>query len=95
MINLKTSKKVPTINVKVDPITNIHVADARASANVSVSNDGDKTNISEISACSNIATTEELDALKRENQVLKPIDERRDRFKDYNTTYSNATQSVA
>jgi hypothetical protein len=73
MINLKTSKKVPTINVKVDPITNIHVADARASANVSVSNDGDKTNISEISACSNVSSVEELDALKRENQVLKLV----------------------
>ena len=73
MINLKTSKKVPTINVKVDPITNIHVADARASANVSVSNDSDKTNISEISACSNVSSVEELDALKRENQVLKLV----------------------
>ena len=74
MINLKTSKKVPTINVKVDPITNIHVADTGASANVKVSTDSESTNKSTSTACeSNVLESEELDTLKRENQVLKLI----------------------
>ena len=34
MINLKASKKTPTITVGVNPVTNIHVAEARSSTNV-------------------------------------------------------------
>ena len=73
MINLKSSKKVPTINVKVDPVTNIHVADSTAVASVN----GHSTDRTTTSANSTVAETEivtdELNTLKRENQVLKII----------------------
>ena len=74
MINLKSSKKVPTINVKVDPITNIHVADARASANINSTNSESNINLQESTKLTSTTyETDELDTLKRENQVLKLI----------------------
>ena len=74
MINLKSSKKVPTINVKVDPITNIHVAEARTSANITSISDTATTNVKETSeTIIKPDITDDLDTLKRENQVLKLI----------------------
>ncbi len=74
MINLKSSKKVPTINVKVDPITNIHVADARTSANINSTNSESNINLQESTKLTSTTyETDELDTLKRENQVLKLI----------------------
>ena len=74
MINLKSSKKVPTINVKVDPVTNIHVADSTAVASVN-GHSTDRTTASANSTVVDIgaAARADVESLKRENQVLKII----------------------
>jgi hypothetical protein len=74
MINLKTSKKMPTINVKVDPITNIHVAEARASSTItggSVEADGAVG----VPVAEREVTVEavDVDAMRRENSVLRLV----------------------
>ena len=75
MINLKSSKKVPTINVKVDPVTNIHVADATAVSSVTNVPDA-RVKINDVArdGYDEVGHGEaEVESLKRENQVLKII----------------------
>ena len=73
MINLKTSKKTPTINVKVDPVTNIHVAEARASTSVSLGT-ADSEIVNKTVAERDIKLEgDDVDALRRENQVLRLV----------------------
>ncbi len=73
MINLKTSKKTPTINVKVDPVTNIHVAEARATTSVSLTGAEGEAVTKGVAERDIKIEGEDLDALKRENQVLRLV----------------------
>ena len=73
MINLKTSKKTPTINVKVDPITNIHVAEARASTSVTLGSAEGEVVTTPVVERDIKADGEDVDTLKRENQVLRLV----------------------
>ena len=75
MINLKTSRKTPTINVKVDPVTNIHVAHSAAA-----NSDGNVAATADVVTRSAVpidvppdVNSDEMSALQRENQVLKLV----------------------
>ena len=75
MINLKTSRKTPTINVKVDPVTNIHVAHSAAAnsdGNVAATADVVTRSAPPVDVPPDV-NTDELSSLQRENQVLKLV----------------------
>ncbi len=73
MINLKTSKKTPTINVKVDPVTNIHVAEARASTSVSLGTADSEIFNKTVAERDIKLEGDDVDTLRRENQVLRLV----------------------
>ena len=74
MINLKTSKKMPTITVGVNPVTNIHVADTKNRTEVRYttgeSTEEKTTTVTERSA---VIDDDEKQTLLRENRVLRII----------------------
>ena len=74
MINLKTSKKMPTITVGVNPVTNIHVADTKNRTEVrypgAESTDEKPSTVTERSAS---VDDGEKQMLLRENKVLRII----------------------
>lgn len=74
MINLKTSKKTPTINVKVDPVTNIHVAEARATTSLTLGGavEGEVVTTPVVERDIKIEGND-IDSLRRENQVLRLV----------------------
>ena len=74
MINLKTSKKMPTINVKVDPITNIHVAEARASSTITGGGvEADAAVGVPVAEREVVVEAVDVDAMRRENSVLRLV----------------------
>ena len=73
MINLKASKKTPTITVGVNPVTNIHVAEARSSTNVHYSGpDGVQESAAQVVERT-VTVEDDKNTLLRENKVLRII----------------------
>lgn len=73
MINLKASKKTPTITVGVNPVTNIHVAEARSSTNVHYPGpDGVQESTAQVVERT-VTVEDDKNALIRENKVLRII----------------------
>jgi hypothetical protein len=73
MINLKASKKTPTITVGVNPVTNIHVAEARSSTNVHYPGpDGVQESTAQVVERT-VTVEDDKNALIRENKVLRLI----------------------
>ena len=73
MINLKASKKTPTITVGVNPVTNIHVAEARSSTNVHYPGpDGVQESTAQVVERT-VTVEDDKNALLRENKVLRII----------------------
>ena len=73
MINLKASKKTPTITVGVNPVTNIHVAEARSSTNVHYTGtDGVPESTAQVVERT-VTVEDDKNALIRENKVLRLI----------------------
>ena len=73
MINLKASKKTPTITVGVNPVTNIHVAEARSSTNVHYPGpDGVQESAAQVVERT-VTVEDDQNALLRENKVLRII----------------------
>ena len=73
MINLKASKKTPTINVGVNPVTNIHVADTHGTTAAHYPGpEGIDESTKHVAKCS--VTVKDCEgALQRENKVLRII----------------------
>ncbi len=72
MINLSTSKKTDTINVDVKPVTNVHVGDTNSMSStrdVVVTYGEEEVKNGSITE----GKDEEIEALQRENEVLKLI----------------------
>ena len=73
MINLKASKKTPTITVGVNPVTNIHVAEARSSTNVHYPGpDGVQESTAQVVERT-VTVEDDKNTLLRENKVLRII----------------------
>ena len=73
MINLKASKKTPTITVGVNPVTNIHVAEARSSTNVHYPGpDGVQESAAQVVERT-VTVEDDKNTLLRENKVLRII----------------------
>ena len=73
MINLKASKKTPTITVGVNPVTNIHVAEARSSTNVHYPGpDGVQESTAQV-VDRTVTVEDDKNTLLRENKVLRII----------------------
>ena len=73
MINLKASKKTPTITVGVNPVTNIHVAEARSSTNVHYPGPDGVQESTEQVVERTVTVEDDKNALLRENKVLRII----------------------
>ena len=73
MINLKASKKTPTITVGVNPVTNIHVAEARSSTNVHYPGADGLTESTAQVVERTVTVDDDKNTLVRENKVLRLI----------------------
>ena len=72
MINLKASKKTPTITVGVNPVTNIHVADTHSTTTAHYPGPEGIESTASVTEKS-LSAEDDILSLKRENKVLKLI----------------------